>query len=101
MQVETIRSWVQRGAAHHPELAGRLERAAFIILFREVSPEFDGTWRVGSERDPPTSYRVQLDARQIPAESAVRPQCCVDHFGRRARFSLRAGQSGGVGLSER
>src|SRR5215471_19284310 len=62
MQVETVRALIARGTARHPELASRLERAAFIALFRHVGPELDGSWTVGSEHDPGKTYRVQLDA---------------------------------------
>src|SRR5690349_16678163 len=62
MEVDTIRSLVQRGAARHPELASRLEHAAFIALFRRVAPELDGTWTVASENDAGTTHRVTLDA---------------------------------------
>ncbi len=62
MQVETIRALIARGTARHPELASRLEHAAFIALFRQVAPELDGSWTVGSEHDPAKTYRVHLDA---------------------------------------
>ena len=58
----TISDLVARGSARHPELRARLERAAFLVLFREVQPQLDGTWRVGSERDASKSYRVDLSA---------------------------------------
>jgi hypothetical protein len=58
----TIHDLVARGSARHPELRCKLEHAAFIVMFRAVSPELDGTWTVGSEREPNTSYTVNLNA---------------------------------------
>ena len=58
----TIRDLVTRGSSRHPELRCELEHAAFIVLFRTVSPELDGTWTVGSEHEPSTSYKVNLNA---------------------------------------
>lgn len=38
MDVETIRDLVRRGAARHPELTCKLERAAFITMFSPGQP---------------------------------------------------------------
>jgi hypothetical protein len=58
----TIRDLVDRGASRHPELRTRLEHASLIVLFRTVSPRIDGTWSVGSECDPATTYTVDLNS---------------------------------------
>jgi hypothetical protein len=62
MQVETIRSLVQRGASRHPELRCKLEHAAFISVFRAVTPQLDGSWLVASEREDGRLYTVRLNA---------------------------------------
>ncbi len=88
MQVDTIRDLVRRGAARHPELACKLEHAAFIALFRAVSPELDGTWRVSSERDASTSYRVNLNAE--PGTAFCTCQDSARHVGAECKHSLAA-----------
>ena len=40
----------------------RLRARGFILMFRQRSPELDGTWTVGSGRDPDSSYRVNLNS---------------------------------------
>jgi hypothetical protein len=57
----TIRDLVARGSARHPELRGKLEHAAFLVLFRDIAPQLDGTWRVQSEHDG-TTYTVNLNS---------------------------------------
>jgi hypothetical protein len=59
-----VRVLVARGSARHPELASRLEKAAFLLLFRTVQPQLDGTWTVGSERDASKTYTVNLNANR-------------------------------------
>ena len=88
MQVDTIRDLVRRGAARHPELRCKLEHAAFIALFRQVSPELDGTWCVGSERDATTSYRVNLNAE--PGTAYCSCQDSQRHAGDECKHSLAA-----------
>jgi len=46
--IERLRRLVEEGKRERPELASRLERAAFILLLRPILKEGDG-WRVGSE----------------------------------------------------
>ena len=55
-----IRRLVEQGKAHRPELARRLDRAAFIVLLRSVEPT-DATaheYAVESDVEPGRSYRV-------------------------------------------
>ena len=49
--VSTIRELVERGKARRPDLAARIERAAFIALFRRVEPRPDGAWLVESDAE--------------------------------------------------
>jgi len=88
MQVDAIRDLVRRGAARHPELRCKLEHAAFIALFRQVSPELDGTWCIGSERDATTSYRVNLNAELGTAYCSC--QDSLRHAGDECKHSLAA-----------
>jgi hypothetical protein len=66
VKVETIRDVVNRGKARHPELAGRMEKAAMLLLLRRVEPETEGVWRVEPEREPDRFYRVTADGCECP-----------------------------------
>jgi hypothetical protein len=66
VKVETIRDVVSRGKARHPELAGRMEKAAMLLILRRVEPETEGIWRVESEREPDRFYRVMPDGCECP-----------------------------------
>jgi hypothetical protein len=88
MQVDTIRELVARGAARHPELRCRLEHAAFIALFRPTVPQLDGSWLVGSEREPDRNYRVHLGAE--PGASFCSCQDSQRHPGDECKHSLAA-----------
>lgn len=88
MQVDTIRDLVRRGATRHPELRCKIEHAACIALFRQVSPELDGTWCVGSERDATTSYRVNLNAE--PGTAYCTCQDSQRRLGDECKHSLAA-----------
>ena len=61
MKVDTIRTVLARGQEAHPELAGRMERAAMLVVLRRVEPEPDGTWLVESERERGLFYTVRSD----------------------------------------
>lgn len=88
MQVETIRELVQRGAERHPELRCKLEHAAFLALFRPTVPQLDGSWLVGSEREPDRTYRVRLDAGI--GEAYCSCQDSQRHVGAECKHSLAA-----------
>jgi hypothetical protein len=76
MNVDTIRDRVAKGQALHPELAGRMERAAMLLVLRRVEKEDDGTWRVESEREPGHFYRVTPEGCECPdVQRAPRGYC--------------------------
>jgi hypothetical protein len=56
--VSTLREIVARGKQRRPELAGRIERAAMIALFRAIGRQEDGTFLVESDSRPGQFYRV-------------------------------------------
>jgi hypothetical protein len=66
MNVATIRDRVVKGQALHPELAGRMERAAMLVVLRRVEKNDDGSWRVESERERGHFYRVTPDGCECP-----------------------------------
>jgi hypothetical protein len=76
MNVGTIRDRVAKRQALHPELAGRMERAAMLLVLRRVEKEGDGTWRVESDRERGCSYRVTADGCECPdVQRAPRGYC--------------------------
>jgi hypothetical protein len=64
VHLSTIAALVTAGKAEHPELAGRMERACLILMFRSILPgEEPHTWSVESE-DKQTRYSVREDTNQ-------------------------------------
>ena len=86
--VDLLRELVDRGAARHPALRCKLEHAAFIALFRATTPQLDGSWLVGSEREPDRTYRVWLAAE--PGAPFCSCQDSQRHPGDECKHSLAA-----------
>jgi len=47
--IERLRSVVKASCHDNPHLTSRLEKAAFLVLLRSISPFGDNNYRVGSE----------------------------------------------------
>jgi hypothetical protein len=62
IEIGTLRTLVDRGRERRPELASRIERAAFIVLMRRIEPVEGGNWLVESDSEPGKVYAVTSDA---------------------------------------
>jgi hypothetical protein len=75
----TLRAVLAKGQAEHPDLAGRMDKAAHILATRDVTPTGDDgrSWWVASETAPDQWYLV------ITTPRGVWPCTCKDHERRR------------------
>lgn len=55
---QELRDAVRNCTERNPELAGRIERAASIIITRDVESAGDGLYKVPSQERPDTTYYV-------------------------------------------
>jgi hypothetical protein len=70
-----LRRLVRNGQQRHPDLAGRMAKAATIVTLREITPDADG-YRVESECDDARYYHVSPTACDCPdAPKAPRGYC--------------------------
>ena len=60
-RIRDLRSWVELGSLGNPRLLGRFEKAAFIVLLRQVKRIDENTYSVQSE-DGLMCYRVSNGA---------------------------------------
>jgi hypothetical protein len=80
VKVETMRDVMRRGQARYPELAGRMEKAAMLLVLRRVEPEDKGVWLVESEREAGRMYRVTPDGCECPDIARAPHGLCKHHL---------------------
>lgn len=66
LSVETLRTLVERGKTRQPELAGRIEKAASIVLLRAIEELPGDNWAVESESEPGRLYTVAPSGCDCP-----------------------------------
>lgn len=76
--IEQLRRTVAQASARNPELTGRIEKAAALLVTREVRYVGEGLYCVPSQEKPNTSYYVTLGV-QAPSQ---RCQCPDAQSGR-------------------
>lgn len=58
MNLETIREFLAKGKAEHPDLDSRMDKAAFILVTKDIEPIDDWGYWVQGESEP--WYLVQI-----------------------------------------
>ncbi len=73
MEIATLRRLIAHGKTRRPELASRLDRAASIVVTRDMDHGLDNTWSVESLSQPGHFHTVAercdcADASRAPGE---------------------------------